>query len=114
MGRILKSPIAWFVAVLVIFAFRNGMAAAHGEVIQTNKLDALLLGYITAWWMARDVRNKENWPSDWTMIFYPIVFPIYLIATRKWKGLAWLVLLLFVLALVFGLPQFFLNENPYE
>lgn len=112
MRRILNSPIAWFVAVLVIFAIRNGIAAAHGQVMQTHKLDTLLLGYIAAWWMARDVRCRRNWPSDWTMIFYPVVFPIYLVATRKWKGLAWLSFLLVVLALVFTLPQNLLNESP--
>ena len=68
--------------------------AAVGEVdLVTEKrevwLDRFAIGYLAAWYVADDCRKRlRGWPSDLVAILPMILFPIYIISARRWRGVA--------------------------
>ena len=111
MRRLLNSPVLWFIAALIVLVARNSADVRFGRPVSPHYLDAVLLGFMAACWVARDAKNRLSWPSDHTMLFYPVVFPVYLVVTRKWMGILWLTLLWLGWFLSFILPVLFLKPN---
>jgi hypothetical protein len=71
-------------------------------------LETISLAFIAACWVSRDsTKSKEPWPTDHVMIFYAVLFPAYIITTRKWKGAALLLKLATALLLTAIIPAFF-------
>ena len=91
------TPLTCFVALLALWTIRG---AAGGEIDAfTEKrevwLDRLAVGYFAAWYVADDCRKRlRHWPSDLVVALPFILFPIYVISTRGWRGVAVLAALL--------------------
>lgn len=97
--------------MLTLVGLRTISTVIVGLPVDFTGCERLLLGFIAACWISRDAQaDRYEWPQDYTLIFYPIVLPAYLIHTRKWRGAAWLVVVVAAYGFTFLLPAVFIEQ----
>ncbi len=106
--KTLWNPLTWFVALLLIIAVRNfslfELNAPPSK--ESEVLAAILFSFIAACWVSRDSQKKgDSWPADHIMSFCVVLFPAYVLTTRKWKGAALLLGLVTAVILTGVLPE---------
>jgi len=106
----MNKPILWFFVLLTTSTVHHCApehwppAAAVREVEPFYQLGFAILA---GWFIMVDPQNKKaGWPCDHVAIFSGVLFPLYLLTTRKWKGLLILCALVAALALSMALPSF--------
>ncbi len=76
---------------------------------------ALLLSI--SWWIYEDAKKQEYWGAQQAGAFiiylWPIILPIYLFQTRRWKGLMILIgiLTLIIMPWTLGWIAYYLNPS---
>ena len=109
--KLLRNPVTWFIVLLLIMTFRN-YQLMEVNAIASEKSDlwvAVSLAFIATCWVSRDSQKRNNlWPIDHVMFFCAILFPAYILMTRKWKGVALLFALAIALILTVLVPAWLL------
>ena len=86
------APWKFIALVLVVSAVHHGTMGylGYGPAENADRLMQLALLYGYAWWVHEDApRRKFHRPYELgalAFLFAPITVPVYLIATRGWKG----------------------------
>jgi hypothetical protein len=87
----------WLITVgFYVAAALTGVTDALSNNALVYYLSATLLACSAGGWCAADASRSRN-PMTWavqllTFLFWPIAVPIYLIVSRGWRGLGWLIL----------------------
>jgi len=112
LARPLHNPLWWFAATVVTATLLRAHAAiAFGAPVGPSLTERVLLGFCAACWIARDAgKDVREWPADYTFLFFPLVLPIYLFLTRRWKGVAWFLALTLAYVGFSVLPGLLLNR----
>jgi hypothetical protein len=83
----------WLGISTVLYLSMHALYATRGiEAVAGEYLFRFLFLIIIAWWVERDAASRgEYFPGDWCILFSWLFVPFYLIRTRKWIGLAWMI-----------------------
>lgn len=104
----LHDPSLWFVAYLIIVTI-SGIGFhlnPHTNVELALKLKGIALGFIAAVWVQRDAaKSRSHFPSDLVFQYWFVLFPVYLLSTKKWRGLLRLLLIVFLLGCTLIMPE---------
>ncbi|MCH7227865.1 hypothetical protein [Haloferula sp. A504] len=98
------SPPFWFFATCLAIATMNVVASSDGKFHGQSAVQSqrLLIGYIMAWWISWDSRKSlPGFPSDWGFLAAGVIFPVYWLTTRGWRGFGWLLLIGLGIAAIF-------------
>jgi hypothetical protein len=95
-GRFWPGPLARFCLAFYTLAILSGVQAA---VIPERSASALVLGFATVLtlcvWALDDARRRQKpiprSQKIWFFVFAVIVVPGYVIGTRGWRGIGWVV-----------------------
>ena len=88
---------AWLLVAFYALAFVDGakQAAATGPA-RSDLLLSVALGAVLAWWAVGDARARGRpipiTAQPWFFLGYGLLVPAYLIWSRRWSGVGWLVL----------------------
>lgn len=106
----MRSPLFWFYAILTLLTIRQCVHPGWSSVglRRLEYLQRIALGFLAAWFVTTDTRRREEaWPADHMMVMALVLFPAYLLTTRKWKGLCILAGLILSLVVAAIIPSFF-------
>lgn len=96
MTRWLLNPLTWFFVAHALVALLDVRLAARAQVvgIVASWLQNLLICYLLAAWVQSDARSRRTtFPTDWSMLFCMVFFPVYLLSTRGPRGMGMLLLI---------------------
>jgi hypothetical protein len=102
------SPAIWFGAYLMVsFICRVGMVRSSDINVElVLRLESAALGFIAAVSVARDTAKTRGYiPADWMFLLWFILFPLYLLVEKGWRGVLWLLSILFLLGVSVIAPE---------
>jgi len=91
-----RSNRRWFLTAFYVLAVANGLSSAWSEKTAADYLLGLCMTWVTGIWAIRDAMARGHpipaLSRGWFILFANPAVPVYVIWSRGWRGVGWLLL----------------------